>query len=69
MIKKEHTLWFVFYKDQVLMEQHPDGYHIPTGQEPPVKVPVGSTIHDIGDLQGMGVIFRHDNPCVESGVV
>ena len=30
--------WFVFYKDQILMVQQPDGYHIPTGEEPPVKV-------------------------------
>lgn len=49
---KEQIHWFVFYKDQVLMEQHTDGYHIPTGQKPPVKVPVGSTIHNIGDMQG-----------------
>ena len=48
-----NTLWFVFYKDQILMIQQSDSYHIPTGQEPPVKVPVGSTIHHIGEMQGI----------------
>ena len=37
-MKQEQTHWFVFYKDQILTVQHPDGYHIPTGEEPPVKV-------------------------------
>ena len=50
---KEQTYWFVFYKDQVLMVQHPEGYRIPIGEEPPVKVPVGSTIHYIGTMQGI----------------
>ena len=45
--------WFVFYKDQILMVQQPDGYHIPTGEEPPVKVPVGSTVHFIGKMHGI----------------
>ena len=52
-MKQEQTFWFVFYKDQVLLEQQADGYHIPCGQEPPVKVPVGSTIHYIGEMQGI----------------
>ena len=34
------------------MEQQADGYHIPFGQEPPVKVPIGSTVHYIGEMQG-----------------
>ena len=45
--------WFVFYKDQILMAQQPDGYHIPTGEEPPVKIPVGSTVHSIGEMHGI----------------
>ena len=52
-MKQEQTFWFVFYKDLVLLEQQADGYHIPCGQEPPVKVPVGSTIHYIGEMQGI----------------
>lgn len=48
----EKNYWFVFYKDQILMQQQADGYHIPLGEEAPVKVPVGSTVHSIGDLDG-----------------
>ena len=49
----EKNYWFVFYKDQVLIEQQADGYHIPCGVEPPVKVPIGSTVHNIGDWEGI----------------
>ena len=47
------TNWFIFYKDQLLIELHPDGYHIPCSEEPPIKVPVGSTVHDIGEMEGI----------------
>lgn len=52
-MEKETTYWFVFYKDQVLMVESTDGYHIPNGKEPPVKVPVGSTVHHIGEMHGI----------------
>ena len=52
-MEKEITLWFVFFKDQLLMVQNKDGYHIPSGNEPPLQVPIGSTIHNIGDMQGI----------------
>ena len=35
------------------MNQEADGYRVPFGKEPPVKVPVGSTIHNIGDMEGI----------------
>ena len=35
------------------MQQQSDGYHIPIGEEPPVKVPIGSTIHYIGEMHGI----------------
>ena len=35
------------------MIQQADGYHIPIGKDVPVKVPVGSTIHNIGELNGI----------------
>ena len=35
------------------MNQSTDGYHIPVTNEPPVQVPVGSTIHYIGEMQGI----------------
>lgn len=37
--------WFVFYKDQLLIEKKNGMYTIPFGTEPPMPVPVGSTIH------------------------
>ena len=52
-MKQEQIFWFVYYKDQILIEQKEDCFHIPTGTEPPIKVPVGSTIHNIGELQGV----------------
>ena len=44
--------WLVFNNGQVLIKKHSDGYHIPYGVEPPVSVPVGSTIHTIGSING-----------------
>ena len=35
------------------MNQEADGYRVPFGEEPPIKVPVGSTIHNIGDMEGI----------------
>lgn len=50
---KQPCEWFVFYLGQVLIEKHSDGYHIPVGPEPPTEVPVGSTIHTIGETGGL----------------
>lgn len=44
--------WFVFYKDQLLIEKKNGMYTIPFGTEPPMPVPVGSTIHTIGEIEG-----------------
>ena len=44
--------WFVFFNGQVLIEKKADGYHIPYATHPPVPVPVGSTIHQIGEING-----------------
>lgn len=46
------SAWFVFNSGQVLIEKQTDGYHIPYSIEPPVPVPVGSTIHLLGKLNG-----------------
>lgn len=35
------------------MVQQADEYHIPIGKDVPVKVPVGSTMHNIGELNGI----------------
>lgn len=49
---KELCGWFVFYKDQLLIEKKDNKYTIPFGTKPPMPVPVGSTIHIIGDIEG-----------------
>ena len=53
MESNEKTGWFVFNNGQVLIEKQPDGYHIPYSVEPPTEVPVGSTIHTIGEINGL----------------
>lgn len=52
-MEQAYCNWFVFYKDQVLIEQRGNGYGIPCGSEPPVTLPVGSTVHSIGELDGI----------------
>ena len=42
------TAWLVFNSGQVLIEKKEDGYHIPYSQQPPVEIPVGSSVHEIG---------------------
>lgn len=43
------TYWYIFYNDMLLLTQQNDGsYAIPVAEEPPLKVPVGSTIHQLG---------------------
>lgn len=53
MEEKEISGWFVFNSGQLLIVKDSEGkYHIPYGEEPPVAVPVGSTVHTIGDIYG-----------------
>ena len=47
-----HYAWFVFYNNQILIAHNSDNCHIPYGELPPVNVPVGSTIHTIGTING-----------------
>lgn len=44
--------WFVFNNGQLLIEKTDNGYHIPYSVHPPTEVPVGSTIHLIGEING-----------------
>lgn len=53
MEDKEVFGWFVFNSGQLLIVKDSEGkYHIPYSEEPPVTVPVGSTIHTIGEING-----------------
>ena len=45
--------WFVFNSGQVLIEKHTDGYHVPFGAQPPVPIPIGSTVHSIGTINNL----------------
>ena len=51
---EETSYWFVFYQDQLLVyTDETDNTlqaRIPRDNRPPVPVPVGSTIHTIGEL-------------------
>ena len=51
--QEEQACWFVFYKDQLLIQQSETGYHILIGAEPPTSVPVGSTIHTVSEMNGL----------------
>lgn len=51
-MNNEKFYWFVFHENRLLIEKGNDGYHIPSGAEPPVQVPQGNTIHTIGSLNG-----------------
>lgn len=47
------TAWYVFCSGQLLVEKSGDGvWHIPHGDDPPVEVPVGSTVHTLCDRHG-----------------
>ncbi len=50
--EKAYSGWFVFFRDQLLIEKKNGQCGIPFGEEPPVPVPVGSTIHLIGSVEG-----------------
>ena len=52
-MEQEICNWFVFYKDQILIVQTENGYHVPRCAEPPVTIPIGSTIHTIGEMDGL----------------
>ena len=48
-METEKSYWFVFYKDRLLMERTDGHYHVPCRKEPPLEVPIGSTIQPIGE--------------------
>ena len=51
--------WFVFCSGQLLIEKNSDQtWAVPTGDNPPVNIPVGSTIHDLGDNAKTYIIFN-----------
>lgn len=51
-MEQETFGWFVFYKDQLLIEKKVNGYSIPFDTKPPMPVPIGSSIHTVGEING-----------------
>lgn len=49
---ENNCYWFAFYEGQVLIEKRAGGWHIPVGTEPPAAIPEGSTVHEIGVMDG-----------------
>ena len=48
--------WFIFQGDRLLLETSPDDtYKVPCDEMPPVKPEEHAAIHDIGQLEGIGV--------------
>lgn len=47
-MEAEKRYWFVFYKDRLLIDLVDGFYHVPCCKEPPMEIPVGSTVQTVG---------------------
>lgn len=54
MNQTEQSWWFVFYKDELLLEKQENGgaFAIPYGEVSPIPIKEKTTIHDIATLEG-----------------
>lgn len=55
MNSNAQTLWFIFHKDQLLLQKSNNTFYIPSGVYPPITVPEMATVHEITTFDG--------NPC------
>lgn len=55
MNSNTQTLWFIFHKDQLLLQKINNTFRIPCGEYPPVAIPDKVTVHEITTFDG--------NPC------
>ncbi len=47
------SLWFIFYKDELLLEKKENGMlALPLGEQPPVLIPEKTTVHHITTMEG-----------------
>ncbi len=68
MNQKTKHLWFIFYKDQLLLEKRDRNFDIPFTEEPPIPVPEGKTIHTFTTPEGINCKFFYlDNLIQETG--
>lgn len=49
----ESAWWFVFSKDQLLLEKQNGAFTVPSGKSSPIVPPAGATIHQIATLNEM----------------
>lgn len=53
MNQTAESLWFVFYKDELLLEKEGNGtFAIPCGEIPPILIKDKTTVHNITTLEG-----------------
>ena len=53
MNKTTQSWWFVFYKDQLLLEKKENGtFALPYGEIPPITIKEKTTVHTITTLEG-----------------
>lgn len=63
------TWWFVFSKDQLLLEKQNGTFTVPYGKSAPIAPPAGATIHEITTLDEMPCkAFAINQPIEENGV-
>lgn len=53
MNQTAQSWWFIFYKDQLLLEKKEDAiYAIPCGESSPIVIKEKTTVHNITTLEG-----------------
>lgn len=59
--------WFVFHKDQLLLEKQNGDFTVPCGESSPIVPTTGTTIHEIATLNGVPCkAFATDQPIDET---
>ena len=68
MNQTAQSWWFIFYKDQLLLEKKEDGiYAIPCGESSPIDIKEKTTVHNITTLEGKNCkAFSLSSPIEES---
>lgn len=68
MNQTAQSWWFIFYKDQLLLEKKEDGiYAIPCGESSPIVIKEKTTVHNITTLEGRNCkAFSLSSPIEES---
>ncbi len=68
MVQTAQSWWFIFYKDQLLLEKKGDGkYAVPYGESSPIIMKEKTTVHNITTLEGRNCkAFSLSSPIEES---